>query len=86
VDEFSITGEPEHKKKNSISLFIFGMYHLEGFWKNARNHRWHEFLLGKTIALIIDKQEQTPLQEKLEDLVTLIGKIGLAVAVLVRAS
>lgn len=38
---------------------------------------------GRTLALVADDHPPTPLQEKLEDLVVLIGKIGTVVATLV---
>uniref|UniRef100_A0A6B2KX59 Calcium-transporting ATPase n=1 Tax=Arcella intermedia TaxID=1963864 RepID=A0A6B2KX59_9EUKA len=83
-DESSISGESFHKKKNDKTPFLFsGCYLTKGSCKMLVTGVGMHSTLGKTISLIPDEHPPTPLQEKLEDLVTMISKIGLTVGVLV---
>jgi len=84
IDESSLTGEPVPVVKNAEKPFLFsGCLATKGSGNMlvisvGVNTEW-----GRTMALTPDEQKDTPLQEKLEDLVIFIGKIGAVVAGLV---
>uniref|UniRef100_A0A6B2KX24 Calcium-transporting ATPase n=1 Tax=Arcella intermedia TaxID=1963864 RepID=A0A6B2KX24_9EUKA len=84
VDESSLTGESENQIKNATNPFLFAECNVvRGSGKMlvtgvGCNSKW-----GRAFALLPDERPPTPLQDKLEDLVVLIGKVGLAVSGLV---
>jgi len=81
VDQSSLTGEPDPIIKNNDRPFLYcGCLATKGSCNMlvlavGVNTEW-----GRTMAMMPDEDNPTPLQEKLEDLVVLIGKIGTAVA------
>jgi magnesium-transporting ATPase (P-type) len=70
VDESSLTGEPDAKTKSENDPFLFsGCFILKGSGKMlvtavGVNSQW-----GKTMALMNTEDENTPLQDKLDNLV-----------------
>nr|XP_043636890.1 calcium-transporting ATPase 12, plasma membrane-type-like [Erigeron canadensis] len=86
IDESSMTGESEHIEVNALSNpFLFsGSKVADGHCRMlvlsvGMNTAW-----GKMMSSITsDNNEQTPLQERLNKLTSSIGKVGLAVALLV---
>jgi magnesium-transporting ATPase (P-type) len=72
VDESSLTGEPEEQRKDENKPFLFsGCNILRGSGRMlvtavGVNSQW-----GKTIALMNQEDENTPLQDKLDDMVRL---------------
>lgn len=81
VDESSLTGEPDAQVKSEANPFLFsGCFLLKGSGRMlvtavGVNSQW-----GKTMALMNPEDENTPLQDKLDDLVLKIGYAGMAVA------
>eukprot|EP01123_Difflugia_compressa_P006651 TRINITY_DN1896_c0_g1_i1.p1 TRINITY_DN1896_c0_g1~~TRINITY_DN1896_c0_g1_i1.p1 ORF type:complete len:1017 (-),score=181.39 TRINITY_DN1896_c0_g1_i1:270-3320(-) len=84
IDESSLTGEPDNQIKNVEAPFLFAeCYVRKGSGHMlvtgvGENSKW-----GRVYALLPDDKPPTPLQEKLEDMVVLIGKVGLFVAAVV---
>lgn len=83
VDESAMTGEPEAVHKNDSDPFLLsGTMVTEGIGRGlvvavGPHSQW-----GKIKESLDKEDEKTPLQEKLEDLAELIGKIGLAAAII----
>eukprot|EP01125_Pyxidicula_operculata_P005235 TRINITY_DN1891_c0_g1_i1.p2 TRINITY_DN1891_c0_g1~~TRINITY_DN1891_c0_g1_i1.p2 ORF type:complete len:1063 (-),score=295.26 TRINITY_DN1891_c0_g1_i1:3376-6564(-) len=99
VDESSLTGEPDPKKKNVSSPFLFAECDVtRGSGQMLVLAVGEHSLWGRTLVKLIggqdkkegedgeedddDDEEKTPLQEKLDNMVVLLGKIGIGVAVL----
>jgi len=84
TDESSVTGEAEPKKKDQNDPYLLSGYHVtSGSGRMVVTAVGMNSVWGQTMALYNEESQDTPLQEKLEELVTIIGKIGLAVAILV---
>lgn len=88
VDESSMTGESEHIEINSGNhpFLLSGTKVTDGFGlmlvtSVGMNTAWGEMMS----SISRDLDEQTPLQARLDKLTSYIGKVGLAVAVLVLA-
>jgi len=84
VDESALTGEPDAKEKDDKHPFLFsGTFIAKGSGRMLCTSVGSSSEWGRTMALLADDHPDTPLQEKLEELVVLIGKIGTAVAAVV---
>jgi Ca2+-transporting ATPase len=84
-DESQMTGEPEAVKKSREKdpFLLSGCKVTDGSGQYlvtavGPNSEW-----GKTLASLGDKSRPTPLQENLDEMAGMIGKIGMSVAVLV---
>ncbi|CAK9233339.1 unnamed protein product [Sphagnum jensenii] len=86
VDESSMTGESEPMEKDEIEhpFLLSGCKVMDGFGDMMVTAVGMSTEWGRLMANISEENdEETPLQERLNSLATTIGKIGLAVAVLV---
>jgi magnesium-transporting ATPase (P-type) len=84
VDESSLTGEPEAQIKSEKKPFLFsGTFVSKGSGRMLTTSVGSQTEWGRTLALLADEHGDTPLQEKLEELVVLIGKVGTGVATVV---
>jgi len=84
VDESSLTGEPDAQTKSEKNPFLFsGTFIAKGSGKMIATSVGPNSEWGRTLGLMADEHPDTPLQEKLEELVVLIGKIGTVVAAIV---
>ncbi|XVF42180.1 hypothetical protein PTKIN_Ptkin01aG0339200 [Pterospermum kingtungense] len=88
VDESSMTGESDHVEINGINnpFVLSGTKVMDGFGSMlvtsvGMNTAWGEMMSSINREL----DEETPLQARLNKLTSFIGKIGLAVALLVLA-
>lgn len=82
IDESSLTGESEPMLKDRAKdPFVWtGTQVSEGSGKFLVTAVGERSEWGKTMAMIVGENEETPLQEKLGELAILIGKIGTVVA------
>eukprot|EP01125_Pyxidicula_operculata_P000218 TRINITY_DN10311_c0_g1_i1.p1 TRINITY_DN10311_c0_g1~~TRINITY_DN10311_c0_g1_i1.p1 ORF type:complete len:1026 (-),score=288.69 TRINITY_DN10311_c0_g1_i1:85-3075(-) len=81
VDESSFNGEPEPKRKNAKDPFLIsGTNVTKGAGRMLAIQVGVNSEYGKTMAKLTGDSPDTPLQEKLEGLVILIGKIGFVAA------
>ncbi|KAG0585877.1 hypothetical protein KC19_2G046200 [Ceratodon purpureus] len=86
VDESSMTGEsdPMPKDEDEHPFMLSGCKIMDGFGDMMVTAVGMSTEWGKLMATISeDNDEETPLQERLNDLATTIGKIGVGFAVLV---
>eukprot|EP01126_Amoeba_proteus_P060226 TRINITY_DN7940_c0_g6_i1.p1 TRINITY_DN7940_c0_g6~~TRINITY_DN7940_c0_g6_i1.p1 ORF type:complete len:812 (+),score=177.55 TRINITY_DN7940_c0_g6_i1:68-2503(+) len=84
VDESPLTGESRPQMKNENTPFLFtGCFITKGSGDMLVLAVGPKTEWGRTLALVADDHPPTPLQEKLEELVVLIGKIGIGVATVV---
>ncbi|TQE02166.1 hypothetical protein C1H46_012167 [Malus baccata] len=86
VDESSMTGESDHIKINDRSnpFLLSGTKVTDGFGLMIVTSVGMNTLWGEMMSSISrDLDEQTPLQVRLNNLTSYIGKVGLAVALLV---
>ncbi|CAN4108593.1 unnamed protein product [Withania somnifera] len=86
VDESSMTGESDHVQINKTQnpFLICGTNVMDGYGHMlvtsvGRNNAWGQMMC----TMIDDKNEQTPLQHRLNKLTKYIGNVGLLVAFLV---
>lgn len=82
IDESTMTGEPIAQGKNTTtrSCLLSGCTVSEGTGKYlvlavGENSQW-----GKTISKLQEESEDTPLQQKLDDLAVTIGRVGITFA------
>eukprot|EP00002_Diphylleia_rotans_P038102 TRINITY_DN8611_c0_g1_i1.p1 TRINITY_DN8611_c0_g1~~TRINITY_DN8611_c0_g1_i1.p1 ORF type:complete len:705 (-),score=160.86 TRINITY_DN8611_c0_g1_i1:207-2321(-) len=86
ADESVMTGESETvKKSNEHPFMLSGCQVAQGIGSMlvtgvGINSEW-----GRTLSMLVEEQEETPLQQKLADLAEQIGKVGLAFATLTYA-
>ncbi|KAI4311296.1 hypothetical protein MLD38_036201 [Melastoma candidum] len=85
IDESSMTGESDHVEVNSMHPFLFsGTKVADGYGKMLVTSVGMSTTWGEMMSSISrDTNEQTPLQARLNNLTSSIGKLGLAVAFLV---
>jgi len=83
IDESSMTGENESRKKNAERdpFLISGTRVTDGVGRMLVLSTGMESKYGKLMATMNEESTDTPLQERLDDLANLIGIIGTAVAV-----
>ena len=82
-----MTGESKEIKKNEEEPFMMSgcqVTHGNGFMVVTGVGVWSEW--GSTLSALQEERDTTPLQAKLEDVATAIGKLGLTVAVLTFAA
>eukprot|EP01126_Amoeba_proteus_P060211 TRINITY_DN7940_c0_g1_i1.p1 TRINITY_DN7940_c0_g1~~TRINITY_DN7940_c0_g1_i1.p1 ORF type:complete len:1036 (+),score=226.04 TRINITY_DN7940_c0_g1_i1:730-3837(+) len=81
VDESPLTGESRPQVKNEENPFLYsGCFVTKGSGEMLVVAVGPQTEWGRTLALVADEHPPTPLQVKLEDLVVLIGKVGIGVA------
>jgi Ca2+-transporting ATPase len=88
VDESSMTGEPHpvHVGADDSPFLASGVKVLDGYGQMLVTAVGTDTAWGEMMSSITrEKTEPTPLQERLERLTSSIGKVGVAVAVLVFA-
>ncbi|CAN6293557.1 unnamed protein product [Urochloa humidicola] len=88
VDESSLTGEPHpvHVDAEQSPFLSAGVKVVDGYGQMLVTAVGAETAWGEMMGSIArEKTEPTPLQERLEGLTSSIGKVGVAVAVLVFA-
>ncbi|RLN15819.1 hypothetical protein C2845_PM02G12970 [Panicum miliaceum] len=88
VDESSMTGEPHpvHIDAEKSPFLVSGVKVIDGYGQMIVTAVGTDTTWGEMMSSITrEKTEPTPLQERLEGLTSSIGKVGVAVAVLVFA-
>lgn len=84
VDESAMTGEPDHKAKDERHPFLqAGTYVTKGAGKMLVMRVGEQSEWGQLLKNLQPNEDNTPLQDKLEDVVVAIGKVGVVVAVIV---
>lgn len=84
IDESAMTGEPDHKSKDERHPFLqAGTYVTKGAGKMLVMRVGEESEWGQLLKNLQPNEDNTPLQDKLEDVVVAIGKVGIAVALIV---
>jgi len=82
VDESAMTGEPDAVRKSPQKPFLFsGCMVMEGTGKGIVMAVGPYSQWGRIKASLTKEAVKTPLQERLEDMAELIGKLGLVAAV-----
>eukprot|EP00298_Acanthocystis_sp_HF-20_P015670 c21222_g1_i2.p1 GENE.c21222_g1_i2~~c21222_g1_i2.p1 ORF type:complete len:991 (+),score=396.11 c21222_g1_i2:28-3000(+) len=81
-DESSLTGEADLKKKPKGTYLKCGALVNEGEGRMLVLCVGMNTDAGKAMSILAEEQDETPLQTKLNNIATFIGKIGMGVAIL----